>query len=105
MTQKDIFDLLKDNPLAVDVHVGDLEDLNGKDYIFLDFLNEELIGSDNLGCYQTFIQITICTKEWLDRKTLANYVKKLFGVSITYENSQTFQYYVAKCEFGTILNG
>lgn len=105
MTQKDIFDLLKENPLGIDVHVGDLEDLNGKDYIFLDFTSEELIGSDDLGCYQTFVQITICTKDWTDRKTLANFVKNLFGVSITYENSQTFQYYQAICEFGTILNG
>ena len=56
-TQKEIYDYLLANPLEVDVSVGDVEDLNGKDYIFLDYTSDNLISSDNRGVYQTYLQI------------------------------------------------
>lgn len=39
-TQKEIYTYLKNNPLHVPVHIGDLEDMEGQDYIFLDVLND-----------------------------------------------------------------
>lgn len=103
MTQKEIYEALCKNPLGVNVHVGDLDDLNGKDYIFLDFTNDEGMFSDNKADYQTFIQITCATKDWKNRKILAKYIKQLFNVSITYETSSSFQYYLARCSFGCLL--
>lgn len=103
MTQKDIYEALLKNPLNVEVHIGDLEDLNGKDYIFLDFTTDDIMPSDDKGAYQTFIQITCATKNWKDRKTLVKFIKELFNVSITYETSSSFQYYLARCSFGCLL--
>lgn len=105
MTQKEIFDYLKANPLNVAVHVGDLEDLNGRDYIFLDFLYDELIGFDNKGIYKTEIQITIVTKDYEDRRALVNYVKEGFNVSVSYETSDEFLYYLARCRTEVIIHG
>lgn len=105
MTQKDIYELLQKNPLNVDVWVGDLDDLNGKDYIFLDFLNDDLIGSDDSGVYQSFIQITVATKSFDNRATLVQFIKKYFNVSVEYERSTEFQYFLARCQTGVLLNG
>lgn len=102
-TQKDIYDYLVANPLKVDVCVGDVEDLNGKDYIFLDYLNDELISSDDKGVYQSYIQITIATRDFSNRKSLVEYVKDYFNVSITYEKSFEFEYYVARCNCGVLM--
>lgn len=105
MTQKDVYDYLKANSYGVKVHVGDLEDLNGEDYIFLDFLSADLIGSDNKGTYRTYLQITIATRDWKTRTELVKYVIAKFNVSITYEPSATSQYYLARCQTAIILNG
>lgn len=103
MTQKDIYDYLCNNPLGVEVHIGDLEDMNGKDYIFFDYLNEELISSDDRGCYQTFCQITIATRDFNRRKVLVDYLKNYINVSISYEKSDEFEYYLARCDFGALF--
>lgn len=102
-SQKDIYEYLLANPLNVDVAVGNVEDLNGKDYIFLDFLNDELIGYDDKGAYQSFIQITVCTRDFDNRRILTEYVKDKFNVSVTYEKSLEFEYYLARCNCGLIL--
>lgn len=104
MTQKEIFLFLKNNPLKVDVHMGDLEDLQGKDYIFLDFLGEEIIGSDNNGIYKTNLQITIATRQFEDRRRLVEYCKGLKVFKISYETSSQFQYYLARLNTEIILN-
>lgn len=103
MTQKDIYDYLSANPLGVAVHVGDLEDLHGNDYIFLDFLSDDLIGFDNGGIYKTEIQITVVTKDFENRKVLTQYVKDKFNVSVSYETSDEFLYFLARCRTEAIL--
>lgn len=103
--QKDIYEYLLANPLKVAVHIGDLEDMNGKDYIFLDYLNDELIGSDDKGCYRTDLQITTATRDFENRKILVNYIKDYFNVSVSYEKSEEFDYYLARCRTGILING
>lgn len=104
-TQKEIYDYLKLNPLNVDVHVGDLEDLNGKDYIFLDYLYDTLIGYDNAGDYRREIQITVVTRDFEDREILVRYVKDKFNISVSYETSEEFFYYLARCRTEVMLCG
>ena len=104
-TQKEFYEYLKNNPLKVEVHIGDLEDMNGKDYIFFDYLSDELIGSDDRGCYQSFIQITVATRSFEDRKILVNYIKDYINVSVSYEKSEEFEYYLARCNLGVLMYG
>lgn len=102
-TQKEIYDYLSANPLQVPVHIGDLEDMEGKDYIFLDFMNEIGIKSDDDACYQTVMQISVLTKQYADRRTLAKYIKKEFLSSPTYDRSEEFEYYQAQFTTGVFL--
>jgi len=102
-TQKDIYDYLLANPLKVDVAVGSVEDLNGKDYIFLDYTDENLIGYDDKGAYQTYMQITVATKDFENRKTLVKYVKDYLNVVVAYEKSIDFEYYLARCTCGVLM--
>lgn len=104
-TQKQIYDYLVANPLGVTVAVGSVDELNGADYIFLDFTDEELISSDNGGEYRTSIQITVATRDFENRKTLVNYIKNYLNVSIDYEKAIDFEYYVARCTCGVLMNG
>lgn len=103
-SQKQIYEYLLTNPLHVDVSVGDVEDLNGKDYIFFDYLTDELVGSDNRGIYRTGIQITVATKDYEDRKTLVEFVKNYLNVSISYEKSFEFEYFVARCNCTVLIH-
>lgn len=103
-TQKEIYDYLLANPLGIDVSVGDVKNLNGGDYLFLDFTNDELIGSDNSGCYQSYIQVTIATRDFEDRKTLVKYVKDFLNVSVMYEKAIDFEYFVARCTCGVLMH-
>lgn len=102
-SQKEIYDLLCANPLKIDVHVGDLEDMQGKDYIFLDYFSENSIGSDNGGIYQTIFQISIATKDFEKRKQLVKYVKQFFFASPTYTKSDDSEYYIAQFTIGVFL--
>lgn len=95
-TQKEIYEYLKDNPLGTEVHIGDLEDMQGKDYIFLDYMNELPILRDNNADYQTVLQISVVVKNFEDRKVLVNYIKKRFLSAPTYSKSDEFDYYVAQ---------
>lgn len=104
-TQKQIGDYLKANSLNVPVHVGDLDNMNGKDYIFLDYLSEVLIPSDNAGCYKTTIQVSIYVKEFAKRRTLVNYVKGLTQFSIAYQGSDDGNYFVAILQSEVFING
>lgn len=103
-TQKEIYDYLLANPLGIDVSVGDVKNLNGGDYLFLDFTNDELISSDNEGCYQSYIQVTVATRDFEDRKTLVNYVKDFLNVSVMYEKAIDFEYFVARCTCGVLMH-
>ena len=94
-TQKQLGDYLADNPLRVPFHVGDLENMNGKDYIFLDYLSEENIPYDNEGCYITNVQVSIYCKNFVNRKVLVDYVKGLSQFDILYQGSQEGNYFVA----------
>lgn len=104
MSQKEIGDYLSANPFNAPVHVGDLQNMNGDDYIFVDYLNETIIPSDNRGCYKTSIQISIYTKEFSKRKTLVNYVKGLSQFSIVYQGSSEGNYFVAILQTEMFLN-
>lgn len=104
-TQKEIYDFLKLNPLNTEVHVGDLEDMNGQDYIFLDYLNDVPTLRDDHADYQTIIQISILTKDYEDRKTLANYVKGEFLTSPDYSFDDEHEYYMAQMNTGVFISG
>lgn len=103
-TQKEIYDYLKANPLEALVAVGSVETTNGADYIFLDYESDELIPSDNKGCYQTYLQVTIATRNFTDRKILTDYVKEFLPVSVTYEKSAEFEFYMAMCTCGVLIH-
>lgn len=102
-TQKEIYDFLKANPLNVNVHIGDLEDMNGKDYIFFDVLNDIAIGSDDTADYQTVIQISVLTKDYENRKTLVKYIKSEFLSAPIYSRSDEYEYYQAQFTTGVFL--
>ena len=102
-TQKQIFDYLVANPLGVEVHVGALEDMNGQDYIFYNPLYDTLLGSDDRGVYRSRLQITVATRDFEDNKTLVNYVKDFFNVSVNYDKSYEFEYYLTRCECGVLM--
>lgn len=104
-TQKEIYDYLKANTLSVKVHIGDLEDMDGEDYIFLDYLNELPFLRDNTADYQTIIQISVCTTDFEKRKTLVSYIQKKFLSAPTYSKSTESEYYVAQFTFGVLISG
>lgn len=103
MTQKYIKDYLKANPLGVKVEFGSVDDMHNEDYIIVNYLNDRLIGYNNKGMYSTSIQFTIFTKDFDDRKTLVDYVKQKFNVSVDYEPSNEYQYYQATLETNIML--
>ena len=102
-TQKEIYDYLCANPLGTAVHIGDLEDLDGQDYIFLDFLNDVAMTRDNTADYQTMIQISVTTKSFEYRKKLVKYIKNEFLSAPIYSKSTEAEYYVAQFTIGVIL--
>ena len=102
-TQKEIYDYLLANPLGVDVHIGDLEDLQGRDYIFFDYTSDQLIGSDDSGCYLSLVQFAVATKDFDSRRVLVRFIKDKFNVSVTYDRSDEFEYYVAYCTCGILI--
>lgn len=104
LTQKQIGDYLVANQYNVKVAFGDLENMNGDDYIFVDYLNEELIPADNKGCYKTNVQISIYTKDFAKRKSLVEYVKGLSQFRITYQGSDEGNYFVAILQTELFLN-
>lgn len=104
-TQKEVYDYLKANPLNTEVHIGSLEDLNGQDYIFLDFLNDVAMLRDNNADYQTLIQVSCLTKDFEDRKTLSNYIKDEFLSAPVYSKSDEFEYYQAQFTIGLLMHG
>lgn len=104
-TQKEIYTYLKDNPLHVPVHIGDLEDMEGQDYIFLDVLNDITMLRDDDADYQTIIQISVLTKDYENRKKLVNYIKQQFLAAPVYSRSDEAEYYQAQFTTGVFLNG
>lgn len=103
-TQKEIYDYLKANPLGTEVHIGDLEDMDGQDYIFLDYLNEEPMLRDNEADYQMIIQISVLTKDFEDRKVLVNYIKQKFLIAPEYSRSDESEYYQAQFTTGVFIH-
>lgn len=104
-TQKEIYDYLCLNPLKAHVAVGDVKAMNGGDYILLDYQSESIIPSDNKGVYETYLQITVATKNFENRKLLTDYIKNLLTVSVAYEKSIEFEYFVARCSCGILMYG
>lgn len=102
-TQKEIYDYLKANPLNVAVHIGDLEDMNGKDYIFFDLVEEIAELRDDRADYQSMIQISVLTKSYEDRKTLVKYIKNEFLSAPTYSKSDEYEYYQAQFNIGVFF--
>lgn len=103
-TQKELYELLCTNPLNVDVHIGDLDDMQGKDYIFLDFINDIAIGYDDNGDYQTIIQISVATKDFEKRITLTEFIKKYFFAPATYSKDSESEYYIAQFTLGVFIH-
>lgn len=103
-TQKEIYTYLLNNPERIDVHIGDLEDMDGKDYIFLDFLNDVAMLRDNNADYQTMIQISVTTKDFEKRKTLTDYIQSEFLSAPVYSKSAESEYYIAQFTIGVILS-
>lgn len=95
-TQKEIFDYLVANPTNTEVHIGDLEDMDGRDYIFLDYLGDTAMLRDNDADYQTMIQISVTTKDYEKRKTLTKYIQEKFLSAPTFERSEEAEYYIAQ---------
>lgn len=104
-TQKEIYDFLLANPLGTKVHIGDLEDMNGEDYIFLDVMNELAMLRDNDADYQTLMQISVLTRDYEDRKTLVKYIQTKFLSAPTYSKSDEFEYYQAQFTIGVFFHG
>lgn len=102
-TQKEIFDILSANPLSLEVKMGAVEDLEGQDYIILDYLNDLPVLHDDTACYQKQMQITTLTKDYEDRRTLINYVQNKFLTSATYTMSLQSDYYVAQFTIGVFI--
>lgn len=104
-TQKELYDFLKANPLHTEVHVGDLEDMNGQDYIFLDYVNDVPMLRDNHADYQTIIQISILTKDFENRKILTSYVRDEFLTAPDYSFDDEHEYYQAQMTTGVFISG
>lgn len=103
-TQKEIYDYLKANPLGTQVHIGDLEDMEGQDYIFLDYLEDVPMLRDNSADYQSIIQISVLTKDFDDRKTLVDYIRQEFLINPAYSKSDEFEYYQAQFTTGVFIS-
>lgn len=103
-TQKEVFDYLSANPLGTAVHFGNLEDMDGKDYIFVDYYNDVPMLRDNDADYQSVIQISVLTKDYENRKTLTNYIKDEFLISPTYSFSDEHEYYMAQFTTGLFIS-
>lgn len=102
-TQKEIYDFLKANPLNTAVHIGDLEDMNGQDYIFMDYFSDVPMLRDDNADYQSIIQITVLTKDYENRKTLVNYIKSEFLIAPEYSFSEEHEYYQAQFTTGVFI--
>ena len=103
-TQKEIYEFLKANPLHTQVHIGDLEDMNGQDYIFLDYVSDIPMLRDNNADYQSVIQISVLTKDFENRKTLVDYIKQMFLIAPEYSFSTEHEYYMAQFTTGVFIN-
>ena len=103
-TQKEVFDYLSANPLGTAVHFGNLEDMDGKDYIFVDYYNDVPMLRDNEADYQNVIQISVLTKDYENRKTLTNYIKDEFLISPNYSFSDEHEYYMAQFTTGLFIS-
>lgn len=103
-TQKEIYDYLKANPYNAEVWIGDLYNMNGDDYIFLNYTSERNIPSDNAGCYITSVQIDVYTRDFVKRKQIVDYVKSLSQFSITYMPSNEGNYFVAQMSTELFIN-
>lgn len=101
--QREIYEYLVANPLGVNVSVGDVKLLNGADYLLLDYTNDDLIGYDDKGYHRSFIQITVATKDFENRKTLVNYVKDYLNVSVSYDKDIDFEYFLARCTCAILM--
>lgn len=102
-SQKEIYDYLKANPLNVPVHFGTLEDMQGSDYIIVDYLNDVAMLRDNTADYQNRMVINCITKSYEDRKSLVEYIQAKFLTAPTYSKSAETEYYVAQCEIGVFV--
>lgn len=105
-TQAEIYNYLCDNPYDINVHIGDLEDMQGNDYVFFDYLTENIIGADNKSvAYRVNVQFTIAVKDFTKIKPMVDYIKDMFVVTVNYEKSEEHEYYLARCETWVFIYG
>lgn len=103
-SQKEIYEYLKANPLNTQVHIGDLEDMQGQDYIFLDYFEDVPMLRDDEADFQNIVQISVLTKDFENRKILVNYIKQKFLIAPEYSHSDEFEYYQAQFTTGLFIN-
>lgn len=103
-TQKEIYEFLQANPLGVAVHIGDLEDMQGRDYIFFDYFEEVPMLRDNEADYQSVVQISVLTKDYENRKALVDYIKTKFLITPSYSHDEDFDYYQAQFTTGVFID-
>ena len=104
-TQKEIVDYLKANPLNFEVKTGNLNNLNNKDYIFFDYLYDNIKGADNNAIYSTMIQFSVLTKNFESRKTICQYIKNMFVVRFQFDKADESEYYQATGLTEVFING
>lgn len=95
-TQAEIKEYLEANPYGFNFHVGDLADLENKDYIFFDYLEERPISADNTSQYVTSVEISIVSKDYDNTRLVAKYVQGLFNIAFSYSNYEEHEYYLAQ---------
>lgn len=104
-TQKEIVDYLLANPLGFKVKTGNLDNLNNKDYIFFDYLYDNIKGADNNAIYSTTIQFSVLTKDFESRKTICQYIKNMFVVKFIFGKADESEYYQATGQTEIFING
>lgn len=102
-SQTEVFNFLKQNPYEVKVHVGDLEDMGNQDYIFLAYLYDNAIPSDNKAVYKSTINISVASKDLDMCRALVKYIRSEFVCAVTYSHSEEHEYYLATMETVILL--
>lgn len=97
LTQKELLELIKNNPLGIDVFWNELSLENNEDVIFLDRISDRLILFDNTSIKFHKVQITCYIKNFDDLNIIVSYIDSLNFLTsfIFYKNND---YNVAAAE-------
>lgn len=101
--QQEMFELLQNNPLNIAVDIGDLEEMDGSDYICFDKLEDTYIGYDDTGIHQTTIRFTVRCKSYDDRDTTIDFLKENFKGDVSYEHDTEQEYFIGRLTTGVFI--